>query len=265
MPWFEQLSSDRLLFEQVFIFVAGLLAGAVNAIAGGGTLLTFPALVWLGRDPITANATNALSLWPGSLAGAYALRRETAEAGPLLRYLIPASVIGSLIGGLLLLATPVRVFSGIAPYLVLFATLLLAAQRPLARLLPAVDHARVPEGRTLVWLFATQVLTSIYGGYFGAATGIIMLATLSLFGVADIHTRNGVKNVLATLNNGVSGIYFALSGVITWSDALVLSVSCVLGGYLGGAFSRRLSKRVIEGLVLAIGVVASVALATKNH
>lgn len=261
------LSSEHLL-----IFGAGVLAGAINAVAGGGTLITFPILLWLGRDPIIANATNALALWPGSLAGAYALRREALGARSLLRWLLPTGVVGSLIGGLLLLATPSRVFADIVPYLVLAATLLLAAQRPLKRMIPshpnaaigahAADLAHASPMRTAVLLVA-QLGVSIYGGYFGAAAGILMLAAYGLFGVHDIHQRNGIKNLLATVNNGMASILFVFAGAIDWTDAAVLSVSAVLGGYAGGALSRKLSQQAVEWLVIAIGLAATLTLLLK--
>jgi uncharacterized membrane protein YfcA len=257
--------------DALIIFATGIVAGAINAVAGGGTLLTFPILLWLGRDPIIANATNALSLSPGSLAGAYALRKEAFAARAILRWLLPIGVVGSLIGGVLLLATPTRVFSGIVPGLVLGATLLLAVQRPLkARLqMTAGDgtaaHAAEHSSprRAFVLAFA-QLLVSIYGGYFGAAAGILMLAAYGLFGVADIHQRNGIKNVLATVNNGVASIYFIAKGAVDWHDALVLGVSAIIGGYLGGALSRRLSQRAVELIVIAIGVAATLVLAIRH-
>lgn len=255
--------------DHVIIFGAGLLAGAINSVAGGGTLITFPILLWLGRDPILANATNALSLWPGSLAGAYALRREAMAARYLLRWLLPTGVVGSLIGGLLLLATPSRVFSDIVPFLVLVATLLIAAQRPLKRWLPsapagehAADLSNASTTRTTVLIIA-QLIVSIYGGYFGAAGGILMLAAYGLFGVHDIHQRNGIKNVLATVNNGIASIVFVAAGAINWSDALVLSVSAVLGGYVGGSLSRKLSHAAVEWIVVVIGLSATLTLALR--
>jgi uncharacterized membrane protein YfcA len=257
--------------DALIIFATGVFAGAINAVAGGGTLLTFPVLLWLGRDPILANATNALALWPGSLAGAYALRREAYAARAILRWLLPIGVVGSFIGGVLLLATPARVFSGIVPFLVLGATLLLAVQRPLkARLqmgagdgsaAQAAEHSSAQ--RAMVLGFA-QLLVSIYGGYFGAAAGILMLAAYGLFGVTDIHQRNGVKNVLATVNNGVASAYFVFQGAVDWQDALVLSVSAVIGGYAGGALSRRLSQRAVELIVITIGIAATLVLAFRR-
>jgi uncharacterized membrane protein YfcA len=257
--------------DALVIFVTGIAAGAVNAVAGGGTMLTFPILLWLGRDPIIANATNALALSPGSLAGAYALRKEAFDARAMLRWLLPIGVVGSLAGGVLLLATPTRVFSGIVPFLVLAATLLLAVQRPLkARLqslggegsaAEAAQHSSVQ--RALVLGFG-QLLVSIYGGYFGAAAGILMLAAYGLFGVTNIHQRNGIKNVLATINNGVASLYFIAKGAIDWHDALVLGVSAVIGGYLGGALSRRMSQRAVESIVIAIGIAATLVLAIRH-
>ena len=257
--------------EALLIFVTGVLAGAINAVAGGGTLLTFPILLWLGRDPIIANATNALALSPGSFAGAIALRKEAYAARDMLRWLLPIGVVGSLIGGVLLLATPTRVFSGIVPFLVLGATLLLAVQRPLKARLNAgsgdgTAHDAAAQSsltRALVLGFA-QLLVSIYGGYFGAAAGILMLAAYGLFGVSNIHQRNGIKNLLATVNNGVASIYFVVEGAVDWEDAIVLGVSAVLGGYAGGAISRRLSQRTVEWFVIAIGVTATLALALKR-
>ncbi len=250
-----------LSYDHLFIFAAGLIAGAVNAVAGGGTLLTFPVLLWLGRDPVLANATNALALWPGSFAGVIALRQEALEMRSILRWLLPIGVIGSLIGGVLLLATPSRVFDGIVPYLVFAATLLLALQRPLMRVLPAASAE--PSTRRQAVLMLAQLAVSIYGGYFGAAAGILMLAAYALFGVSDIHHRNAIKNTLATINNGVSGIYFVIMGAVDWTDGMVLGASAVLGGYLGGTFSRRMSKQAVEWFVIAIGTAATLALALR--
>jgi uncharacterized membrane protein YfcA len=253
------------LTEALIIFATGVFAGAINAVAGGGTLLTFPMLMWLGRDPILANATNALALWPGSLAGAYALRREAYAARAILKMLLPIGVVGSFIGGVLLLATPTRVFSEIVPFLVLLATLLLAVQKPLRERLAqrAATASTPPTQRSAYVLAFAQLLVSIYGGYFGAAAGILMLAAYGLFGITDIHQRNGIKNLLATVNNGVASVYFIARGAIDWRDAAVLSASAVLGGYLGGAYSRRLSQRAVELLVIAIGCIAALVLALQ--
>ena len=247
------------------VFAAGLGAGAINSFAGGGTLLTFPVLVWAGRDVVVANATNALALWPGAIASAFALRREAARATHLLRLLLPVTLLGALLGSILLLATPARLFSALVPYLVLVATLLIALRRPLTKWLPALSSAATPSaGRSSV-LAGVQLLVAIYGGYFGAAIGILMIAALGLYGVSDMHVRNGVKNVLGAAVNGLAGVYFACAGVINWPDALVLSVSAVIGGYLGASFSRRLSPQMGDALVFTIGILATVALAVHSR
>jgi uncharacterized protein len=238
----------------------------INAVAGGGTLLSFPVLVWAGRDPVVANATNALALWPSSLAGAFGLRRELAQASPLLALLLPPAVAGAAIGGWLLLRTPSRVFSSLVPYLVMVATALMAAQRPLRRLTGSheVSALRIPRWPAATALAAGQLVVAIYGGYFGAGMGILMLAALGLGGLGDIHQRNAVKNLVAAAINGVAGLYFAASGAIAWTDALLLAGGGILGGYAGASLGRRLSPTVAERVVVAIGAAMTIALFVRR-
>jgi uncharacterized membrane protein YfcA len=254
------------LTDGIAIFAAGIGAGMVNAVAGGGTLISFPVLVWAGRDPIVANATNALALWPGALAGALGFRRELAGARPFLRLLLPAAVVGAVLGGWLLLRTPSRVFAGLVPYLVLGATVLLALQRPLRHLASVreLPPGEVHGGWRAVALVFGQLLVSIYGGYFGAGIGILMLAALGLYGLADIHQRNGLKNVLSAVINGVAGFYFAASGAIAWADAVVLAGGAMLGGFAGATLSRRLPRALAEMVVVAIGLAMTLALFLKG-
>jgi uncharacterized membrane protein YfcA len=160
----------------------------------------------------------------------------------------------------LLLATPSRLFGSIVPFLVLFATLLLAVQRPLTQAFATTD---APTTQRRLVLMTAQLGVSIYGGYFGAAAGILMLAAYALFGVQDIHQRNAIKNTLATVNNGVAGIYFVVVGAIEWTDALVLGVSAIVGGYIGGSYSLTMSKRAVELFVIAIGIAATLTLALR--
>jgi uncharacterized membrane protein YfcA len=245
------------LADTAAVFAAGAGAGVINAVAGGGTLLSFPVLVWAGRDPVVANATNALALWPGSLAGALGMRRELARSRPLLALLLPPAIAGAAIGGWFLLRTPARVFSALVPYLILAATVLMALQRPLRRLGRSDHPARAGAGVALV---LGQLAVAVYGGYFGAGMGIVMLAALGLYGINDIHQRNALKNVLAAAINGVAGLYFAISGAIAWRDALVLALGAVVGGYAGGAVGRKLSRAAAELLVVAIGVAMTLAM-----
>jgi uncharacterized membrane protein YfcA len=251
-------------FDYLAIFLGGICAGVMNAVAGGGTLVSFPILLWAGRDPIIANATNALALLPGSLASAWGFRREIATIPRLLWFLVPAAVLGGLAGGWLLLVTPSKLFSSFVPYLILFATVLLGAKSLLARLggsKPAKSHS----SRYASLLFAGQLAVSVYGGYFGAGMGILMLATLGLYGVSDFHQRNAIKNLLAATTNGLAGIFFILSGAIRWDDALALGAGSVAGGLLGAAVGRRVSSRTLESAAIVVGVLATVVLLMRRH
>ena len=238
------------------IFLAGVAAGAINSIAGGGTLVSFPALLWIGRDPIVANATNTVAIWPGSLAGAFGFRRELATVRRWLLILIVPSLGGGMLGAWLLLRTPTPVFERLVPFLILGATILLATQELIAR------HIH-PAARGRAFIFVFQFLVGIYGGYFGAGMGILMLAALGLIGLTDMHQMNGLKNVLAVAINGIAAIYFALANAVVWNDVLVMTAGSVIGGYLGARVARRLGRKFVRGAVVAIGVVMSIALFVK--
>jgi uncharacterized membrane protein YfcA len=244
------------------IFLSGIAAGILNSVAGGGTLVSYPVLLWAGRDPILANATNSLALWPGSLAGAWGLRREIAAVPRLLKVLVPAALLGGVAGGALLLATPSKVFAAFVPYLILFATAVLAGKTLLTRPRSPAD-GKHPSGRTVVLFFA-QTLVSIYGGYFGAGMGILMLAALGLYGVTDFHERNAVKNLLAAATNGVASLFFTAAGAIRWGDGLALGAGAIVGGLIGAAVGRRLSAKTLEKVAIVVGVVATLSLILRR-
>ncbi|MCX6636573.1 MAG: sulfite exporter TauE/SafE family protein [Acidobacteria bacterium] len=190
-------------------FGAGFLAGMINSVAGGGTLVSFPTLVWLGLPPVVANATNAVGIWPGSLGGAWGYRKELGRTEPRLLALVAPSLIGGILGALLLRWTPPATFGTLVPFLILFATILLMVQEPAQRWL-RTTASRTPHTASswLVGAMLFQLLVAIYGGYFGAGIGILMLAALSILGLTDIHQMNGLKNVLAICINGVAALYF---------------------------------------------------------
>jgi len=238
----------------VFILAAGLLAGAVNSIAGGGTLISFPTLVWLGRDPIIAYATNAVAMWPGSAAAAIGFRRELASVRRWLLLLIIPSLAGGGLGAWLLLRTPTRTFERIVPFLILGATLLLAGQEFITRRVGTISHTH------RVFVFVFQFLVGVYGGYFGAGMGILMLAALGLIGLTDLHQMNGVKNILAVGINGIAAIYFAIAKAVAWNDVLVLAIGTILGGYLGATIARRLGRKFVRRAVVVIGLAMSLSL-----
>ena len=250
-----------MTFAALVIFLAGIAAGAINAIAGGGTLISFPALLWIGRDAIVANATNTVAIWPGSLAGAYGFRRELATARRWLLLLIVPSIAGGALGAWLLLRTPNDTFERIVPFLILGATILLALQETVTKRLGLVAKSHEnPGAGWMTFVLVFQFIVGVYGGYFGAGMGILMLAALGLIGMTDLHQMNGVKNVLAVFINGVAAIYFALSNAVAWSDVAIMTVGTIIGGYVGARVARRFGRQFVRIAVVVIGVVMSVAL-----
>jgi uncharacterized membrane protein YfcA len=233
--------------------LASVLAGAVNAVAGGGSLVSFPAAVAFGLTPLVANATNAVALTPGSIASAFAYRRELSRDRAALRILVPPAAIGGAVGSILLLLTPSRVFDTIVPLLVLFATALLVRQN-LRRPAPADTNGAwvLPKSNRVA--IALQFFVGVYGGYFGAGMGIMMLAILDRLGGADIHGMNGVKAVLGTLINAVAAVVFVVNRAVDYRAALIMAVGAVAGGFLGAAGARKLRPDVVRWGVVAIGV-----------
>lgn len=249
------------MLDAVVITAAAIIAGAINSIAGGGTLISFPALVWIGRDPILANATNSVALWPGSLAGAVGFRRELKSVQRWLLLLAIPSCGGAAVGAVLLLKTPSPIFERIVPFLILGATILLGAQELITRKLGFLARAHenpTTGGVTAVFLF--QFLVGVYGGYFGAGMGILMLAALGLIGMTDMHQMNGLKNVLSICINALAAIYFSIAGAVIWRDALIMAAGAIVGGFLGASIARRLGRTFVRRAVVVIGVVMSIAL-----
>ncbi len=252
--------------------LAAAAGGAVNAIAGGGTLITFPTLVALGIPPIVANATSSVALWPGTIASMWGYRGELAGARSwAVRFAVP-SLLGGIAGAVLLLKTPPDRFSALVPFLVLGATLLFIAQGPLAKLLQArrgSAGADVPgdavsgagNGATLAppatSLLVYQFLVSIYGGYFGAGMGILMLAALGFMGLRNIHQMNGLKNWGATCINLVAVTIFAANGIVLWPIALVMAIGAAVGGYAASGLAQRVRQQTIRRLVILIGLASA--------
>ncbi|KYF76470.1 hypothetical protein BE17_35775 [Sorangium cellulosum] len=241
-------------------------AGVINAVAGGGTLVSFPAAIAAGLAPLPANATNAVALTPASLASAWAYRRELARDYRVLRVLLLPSLLGGIVGSALLLVTPQRVFDAAVPGLVLLATLLLFWQnlrptRPSAKgNADAVEEFALPSRPWLVFLL--QFLVSVYGGYFGAGIGIMMLALLSSFaGNVDIHRMNAIKTVLASLINGVAAIAFVFAGAVDAVATPIMMAAAVVGSFAGAAVARRIEPRKVRWFVVVLGLVLTAKLA----
>ena len=248
------------LWQEVVVAAAAFAAGLINSIAGGGTLVSFPALLWAGRDPVLANATSTAALWPASLAGVYGFRRELkGEARTFLLFGAP-SLAGGVLGAVLLLRTPSETFGRLVPFLILFATLLLAAQEPISRRLRRAEGGHEPTRAWWAGAAAFQFCVGVYGGYFGAGIGILMLAALGLLGFTDIHRMNALKNLLAICINGVAAVYFVARGAVLWSDVLLMTFAAVAGGYAGARLAYRLGRRFVRLAVISIGLVMSVSL-----
>jgi uncharacterized membrane protein YfcA len=248
----------------VIIFGAGFCAGMINSVAGGGTLLSFPTLVWLGRDPILANATNAVALWPGSLAAMFGFRRSLSHSRRWLVLLGIPSVLGGLLGAILLLRTPSSTFSAMVPWLILLATVLLAAQEPIGRALKRY-HSGSPSRTWWAGAILFQFLVALYGGYFGAGIGIMMLAALSLLRLTDIYQMNGLKNFFAVCINAVAAVWFAWSGAVLWSDAIVMALGAMAGGYGGAGLARKAGPRAVRLAAVLVGFGMAVSLLLRRH
>lgn len=228
------------------LFVAALFGGALNALAGGGSFIVLPALLYAGVPPVAANATNTAALWPGSLSGAWALRREIVRARSWLIGLSAVSLIGGLVGGLLLVRTSDSGFLRLLPWLMLIAAVTFTVGDLVTG---RVRTPRHPMSRLAI---AAQLLIATYGGYFGGGMGIMTLAALSIAGMNDIHEMNGVKLVMAAVINGASLIEFAIGGVVVWQPAIVMAVGAVIGGWVAATLARRLDQRYVRALIVVV-------------
>jgi uncharacterized membrane protein YfcA len=255
-----QHSTLNIQHSSFIITFAAFLAGIINSIAGGGTLLTFPALVWIGRSPIIANATNTVAIWPAGVSGALGFRKDVASLQRRLWLLTIPSLAGGALGAVLLLHTPEKVFARIVSLLIGGATILLAAQETITRHLPHRDATPA----WLVFAFTFQFAVGIYGGYFGAGMGILMLAALGLIGLSDLHQMNGLKNVLGLCINGIAAIYFVMRGAVVWGDVLVMAAASIIGGFTGAKLAHRLGRKFVRVTVVVIGVVMTIALAITS-
>jgi uncharacterized membrane protein YfcA len=241
----------------------------MNAMAGGGTILTFPTLIFLGMPAITANATSTVALLPGAAASMAGFKEDVLRYKGWLKTLFLPSLLGGVLGSVLLLITPEKIFAHLAPVLILLATVLFMARSALARrFLPQEsggepDPSRLSRGR---WITATvlQFAVAVYGGYFGAGIGILMLALLGFLGLTDIHAMNGLKNFFNLCINLVAAGIFILRGAVSWPEALVLAAGAVLGGYGGARFSKRIGQDKARAAVIVIGLLVTAVLAWQQ-
>lgn len=272
----------------IALFFAAMLGGALNSVAGGGSFISFPTLIFTGVPPINANATNTVALWPGSVASTGAYRKELASLDRVVLMVLSAiSLLGGILGALLLLHTPQETFVRLIPYLLLVATLLFTFSKsitttirklfirpadvapesePRSEEMAAVEDEgagkkfaaknavnRRPGMGALTGISIIQLIVSTYGGYFGGGMGILILAALSILGMENIHQMNALKTLLTSFVNGVAVITFAIAGAVVWPQALLMIVGAIIGGYGGAYYARKLDPRVVRVFVILVG------------
>lgn len=267
----------EVYFLFAVIIAAAFAAGIMNSVAGGGTLLTFPALIaflsakYPENAEAIANATSTVALLPGSVAGAWAYRNEYRPARSFALTLLPSSIVGGIVGSILVTLFP-KVFGPLVPWLILTAAVLFLLQHPIGQILKRRREAAAARGvvggdqavidlrplravrrRQVVLLIGFQFLVAVYGGYFGAGIGILMLTALGFMGLTDIHQANAVKTLLASVINAVSVVVFIAGGLIDWGAGAAMSAAAVLGGYVGARVARRLPGQYVRWVVIAIG------------
>jgi uncharacterized membrane protein YfcA len=238
---------------------SAFLAGAINSVAGGGTLISFPTLVWLGLPSITANATSTVAIWPGSLGSIWGFRPELKQVEPRMKLLSVSSLVGGAAGAILLRSTPARLFERLVPFLILLATILFIASAPIQRLLERRSSGSA-GGIGMPGALALNFLVAVYGGYFGAGMSIMMLSCLSLLGMADILHMNALTSLFSLCVNGVAAILFLSLGMVDWHYVLPMATAAILGGYGAAGVARRLGRIVVRRFVIAVGLVMSVIL-----
>jgi uncharacterized membrane protein YfcA len=245
------------VLEALAIAGVGLAAGTINTIVGSGSLITFPTLLAFGFHPVLANVSNTVGLVPGSLSGTIAYRRELEGQRPRLAVLATASLTGGVTGAVLLLALPGSVFRHVVPVLILVACVLVAVGPRLSRLMAAREHSPLHGG---VPLFLSVYITGVYGGYFGAAQGVILMSLLGIFLDDQLQRLNATKNVLALVTNAASAVVFIIATHIAWEAAGLIAAGSVVGGQVGGVLGRRIPAALLRVVIIAVGVTAAVVL-----
>ncbi|HEY0843855.1 MAG TPA: sulfite exporter TauE/SafE family protein [Noviherbaspirillum sp.] len=242
-------------WDIALVGLAAFCAGAMNSVAGGGTFFSFPALLAAGVPPIAANASNSVALWPASLSGAWAYRTELARYK---RYLVPmgiVSFVGGIGGGLLLLSTKDATFSRLIPWLLLFATVLFAFSGKISILLRGAQASKPSNSTSSL---AGQAVVSVYGGFFGAGMGILMLASLAMAGHDDVHEINAIKNLLSAIIYSVTVLTFVIAGAVSWPHTIIMLATATLGGYWGATIARKIPPVWLRRFIIAVGFALSV-------
>jgi uncharacterized protein len=254
-----------LALPWLLLSIASMMAGALNGIAGGGSFISFPALIFAGLPPINANATNNTGTWVGYLASLYAYRQNWGVRSPDLWRLVCISLAGGIIGSLLLLRTPQAVFAKLVPYLLLVATVLFALNPLFKQLQQQRPHSVRRSKVVLVGLPLLQLAIAIYGGFFGGGVGILLLALFGLMGMEDIHVMNALKTLLSTCINGIAMLTFVVSGAVFWPHAIVMCAGTLLGGYWGVYYVRKVDPIWVRRFVILVGLGMTVYFFVKTY
>jgi hypothetical protein len=245
------------LHNAIFLFFAGALGGAINAVAGGGSFVSFPALLFTGVPPVPANATNTLALWMGTTASGGAYREKLSIPRRVMIPLVVTSAIGGLAGAFLLIKTPAQTFLHVLPWLLFGATLLFAFGKHLTgRISAGISHEASNAAVAVASVYETAV--AVYGGYFGGGVGIMNLAMLSALGMTDIHAMNKLKVMLGGVINGVATITFVVTGMIVWPQAMVMTAGSILGGYSSAHYAQKLPQAWVKWFVILVGTAMTI-------
>ena len=241
------------------LFLAALLAGAINSVAGGGSFVSFPALLFVGIPPVNANASNTVALWPGQVASIGAYRGQLRNlAWSTVVPLVATGVVGGILGGWTLLITPQSTFMRLVPWLILAATIIFAMSGRVTRWVrqrtASGEHHEFATGRGMVF----QLFIAFYIGYFGAGAGILILAMLALLGMDEIHTMNALKALLTSVSNGVATVLFIVSHAVYWPETILMIVASMVGGYFGAYFAQKTKPEYVRAIVIAIGLALSI-------
>ena len=254
------------LAHAVLLFGVAVLGGAINSVAGGGSFVCFPALLFTGVPPVNANATNTLALWPGTMASVGAYRREFTKANPRqILSLVLTGIAGSLVGAIILLKTPQLTFLHMVPWLLASATLIFCFSARISRWVREREARTGTSGRITTGAALVQLVIAVYIGFFGAGAGILMLALFAFMGMESIHTMNAFKTMLASICNGVALIAFIVARAIFWPQALLMLVGAALGGYFGAHYAQKVAPAKVRLAVIVVGASLSIYFFVKQY
>jgi len=240
-------------------FASAFAAGVINSVAGGGTLLTFPTLIWMGLDSVTANATSTVAIWPATVSSSWGYRRELRATELRLFSLMIPSFAGGVAGAWLLRSTPPALLDRLIPFLLLLATVLFVVQEPVQRWLKSEDSAAHQSAKWLIGALIFQFFVAVYGGYFGAGIGILMLAAFGVIGLTQMHQMNALKVLLGGAINGVAVAYFIWKHMVYWPEVVIMVAGSLAGGYGGAGLARRLGGPAVRRIVIVVGLMLALS------